>query len=142
MRGMTHLAVGAAVVAVSGDLSLGTAAGIMLGSILPDIDSPDSLVGRNVPIIPLLLPHRTITHTIWVTLALWLVCKPVAVGCALHIILDMFNPSGVPLLWPIGIRFKVPLLSELIPSGGLVDTILGTAVWFVSALLYWQLIFK
>lgn len=82
----------------------------LLGSLLPDIDTPTSTLGRFVPFIGAIIPHRTITHTIWIVLvmgiaififggnayfiALW-------IGYILHIIEDTFSRQGIAWFYPI-----------------------------------------
>ena len=68
MKGTTHLAAGVAVALLMADKGVAPAAAIIAGSVLPDIDSPKSLVGRHWPIIPKLLPHRKIQEFLPTTL--------------------------------------------------------------------------
>lgn len=95
----------------------------MAGSLAPDIDLPCSKAGRkNKPVsaaVNALFGHRGITHApfIWATLyaALrmflgieWLpYILAFVIGGATHILLDLFNKAGVPLLWPISHRFWI-----------------------------------
>lgn len=76
-----------------------------IGSLLPDIDSPNSLLGRYVH---LNVGHRTITHSIWPVLILWLLgwlVYPlwawVALGYTIHLLLDTPSAAGVCWFWPI-----------------------------------------
>ena len=114
MRGLTHLTAGLALAAITNDVDLAMASGIVLGSVLPDIDSSKSIIGRYIPVIPRLLPHRTITHSIWPVLLFAVLCPPLAVGCILHDVLDMCNPDGVPLLWPVKREWRAPIISSII----------------------------
>lgn len=140
MRGTTHLAAGLAAAALTGNLETATLVGMALGSVLPDIDSPKSLVGKYVPVIPQILPHRTITHSGMVCALLWMLCPAVGFGAAIHLFLDMFNPEGVPIFWPISKKFRVPIVSYIIPSGGLIDTAIGVALVFFNVYLYWPIV--
>ncbi len=95
----------------------------VLGSMLPDIDHPGSLVGRKLRVVSvplsLLVGHRGITHSLLAVLAClgllavmglgWL-AAPVAVGYLSHLLADALTPSGVPLLWPNRRRFTLDLL--------------------------------
>lgn len=80
-----------------------------LGSLLPDIDSEKSTIGRYVRPISGIIPHRTITHTIWVVLfilALGFYFKSVivlalGVGYVLHIIEDAFSRQGICWFYPV-----------------------------------------
>lgn len=76
----------------------------ILGSLLPDIDSPESLVGR---FIYLPFEHRTWTHTIWVVLILGLASikyRLLAIVCLayfLHLCFDSLSKCGVCWIYPI-----------------------------------------
>lgn len=78
-------------------------------SVLPDLDTSKSFVGRRLPIISRLLLHRGFTHSlvclaILYTLILHFLNAKIALyasfGWGSHIVLDMFNPTGVQLFWP------------------------------------------
>ena len=83
-----------------------------LGALLPDIDHPKSKVGRVVPFLsrPLYkwVGHRTLTHslafaTLTASVGLQLHAAfgiGLFVGVISHILLDMFTPAGVSLLYP------------------------------------------
>jgi inner membrane protein len=86
-----------------------------LGTILPDIDTSTSSIGQLVPgfssRIERKFGHRTITHSLLGVIVLALVSSPLLywnlsvfafllLGFVSHLILDTFNISGVPLLWP------------------------------------------
>lgn len=81
----------------------------VLGTLLPDIDSPTSSINRMLHLrhVRWPFPHRTLTHSIWPILALlvlsgiWPYFAWLAAGMATHVILDAFSTSGVCLLWPI-----------------------------------------
>ena len=78
---------------------------ILIGSVLPDIDSANSLAGR---FFHLPVRHRGITHTIWVVVVLILASfafKPMVwmtLGYVLHLLLDSVSAMG--LLWTYPIR--------------------------------------
>lgn len=83
--------------------------GVALGALLPDIDQPDSMLGRFNPLAKA-MKHRTITHTIWAAfLVTWLCCyfgnhEPIwyglALGYWLHLFEDFFSRESVPWLYP------------------------------------------
>lgn len=108
-------------------------AGAVAGGLLPDIDTPDSAVGKCVrPIARFLkrkIGHRTFTHSLlFCALAypigtiLW---RPqfgvgIAIGILSHIILDMLTPGtyGVALFYPfkkgrVTILLTFPAASQL-----------------------------
>lgn len=122
MTGKQHIAIGvmASVLATSyatfgGEVSMQDLAvmngGIILGSIIPDIDHPDSMVGRKFKLTSKLINrffggHRGMTHDVlWVVISAVLSCffwAPwcgLLVGISLHIIADAFCVGGVPILW-------------------------------------------
>lgn len=78
------------------------------GALLPDIDTSTSLLGRYVPFIGAVVPHRTITHTLWAVLSLGLptyfINDPYIYalwfGYVLHIIEDSFSRQGIAWLYP------------------------------------------
>ena len=111
MRWTTHLAGGMFAATMIGQPLAGVAvAGVV--SLLPDIDSYKSKIGRQVPLISIpaniVFGHRGVLHSLLafaVVLAVslkffpaWVV--PIAVGYLSHLILDSFTPSKVPWLWP------------------------------------------
>lgn len=76
----------------------------VVGTLLPDIDSRTSLLGR---MIYLPVEHRTWTHTLWVLLFL-LPClfvtpffAAILAGYALHLIVDSVSYQGVCWLYPL-----------------------------------------
>jgi inner membrane protein len=133
----THLFLGAA----SGLLAAGQAhpkaalacAGIgAAAALLPDVDSPDSHIGRLIPVVPRVLKtvagHRGPLHSAaaafaFAVLALPLLGKvaggvlPVSAaalaflaGYFSHLAADSLNPAGVPWLWPLPFRLGIPLV--------------------------------
>lgn len=86
-----------------------------LGGLLPDIDHPDSVVGRRIrPVsVPLaaIFGHRGFTHSLMAVALLagiiitmggshsgaWL---PLCIGYLSHVLGDTLSASGVPLLYP------------------------------------------
>lgn len=88
---------------------------ILLGSLLPDIDHPNSILGRHVLFIskPLYrnFGHRSLTHSVFFVILLVLLFSlaqlnlfglGLGVGMLSHIILDLCWPgsSGVAFLYP------------------------------------------
>lgn len=91
---------------------------IMFGVLLPDIDNPESTIGRRVkwasyPIY-FIFGHRKLTHSIiFVGGIYWLgehyelplICL-LAVGAGLHLLGDYLTPSGIPLFFPFGKNYR------------------------------------
>lgn len=106
-----------------------------VAALLPDIDSPDSKIGRLVPVIPRLFKtvvgHRGAMHSaagaviallLAVALLGWRTHVPklhdlILVGYLSHLVMDSFNPQGVPWLWPYRKHFGLPLVQ----TGSLVE---------------------
>lgn len=96
------------------------AAGI--GALLPDIDTPKSAMGHLIKAstsIERRFGHRQITHSLIffglcavVCLPLliwnWLIYAGLLLGVTSHLMIDMVNLSGVPLLYPYPGRFVFP----------------------------------
>lgn len=132
MKGKTHLMGGllfglvgeAAVSSLSNEgilfarpATIGVVVGAsLIGSLLPDIDTPKSILGSKVPpisiIINKLCGHRNITHSIMMWLLLFapikflfeeidrypfLIYYGLLVGILSHIFLDMLTTRGVPV---------------------------------------------
>lgn len=128
----------------------------LLTSLLPDIDHPQSVLGRRFrwlshPIARA-FGHRGFTHSLLAVIggiALfnlkvpqhWVVPADAFQGLVLgylsHIIADMLTPAGVPLLWPCRWRFRLPLLAS--QKGNQMERIfclalVGIAMWFSPGL--------
>jgi inner membrane protein len=121
---VTSLCLGAAVAAhTSLSFTVSYTAGIVVGSLLPDIDEPKSYIGRRSMgmsnKVKEAFGHRGMTHSlvVWGVIALvmmWESSSLFAVGFVLgylfHILEDFFSVQGVPLFWPFTLkRFKIPI---------------------------------
>lgn len=106
---------------------------VMLGALLPDIDSPESSCGRLMPVIskPLhsLLGHRTITHSLLAIVLLYcclsasplwhLYARTISLGFVSHIIGDMLiGTTGVALFWPFKQKISVNPLGLKVGGAG------------------------
>lgn len=117
MRYKTHivssLAAGAGIAIIFAvPFSTGYVAGIILGSLLPDIDEPNSYLGRRSlgvsSYINKKFGHRGLTHSLaaWVVFTVYCYIAPnsftvgLFLGYLFHIIGDFFSVSSVPLLAP------------------------------------------
>lgn len=158
MMGYSHMALGCALWAGVRALlpgpagSLGPELGLAaLGSLLPDIDEPQSLIGRRLGFIAwpikLVFGHRGFTHSL-AALALALAALAGAAGAGLlapalaaalwvgyagHLAGDGLTTSGVPLFWPAQGRVRAPLTFA---TGGAVEHLLaallaGLAGWLL-----------
>jgi inner membrane protein len=98
-------------------------AGVVAGSLLPDIDEPNSYVGRRSfgmsSKVKEAFGHRGMTHSllVWAVIALVVAFESPSLfsigfvlGYLFHIIEDFLSVQGVPLLWPFQTkRYKIPL---------------------------------
>ena len=124
MRAATHLATagltGVMATGFGADLTVASGAALAVGSLLPDIDTQHSGLGRLIkPLsskIERTFGHRTITHSLLgmvslgiLSLPLLLIYSPVwvwlQVGVFTHILLDTANVTGVPFLYPLRTQF-------------------------------------
>lgn len=117
----------------------------LIFSLLPDIDSPNSILGRKIrPLSDYLnenFAHRGLMHSIW----------PMAIICALsfffnnhslslayasHLFLDSLNPFGIMLFYPNNSRFA--FIDIKVKSGSYHDSLLG--VLFLGLLFAWRVL--
>jgi inner membrane protein len=118
----------------------------VFGALLPDIDHPNSLLGRRAPVVSdavgLVFEHRGFTHSlvfagaVFLFLALlrakyaaWLPVSALyglGAGILSHLFFDMLNPSPVPLLWPLPKELRLPLPG--IPTGSFFEAVFRLAV--------------
>lgn len=105
---------------VSSSLLLGS----FIGSILSDIDSPNSYIGRKFKLLSHLIHslfgHRTITHSLLFAISIYVIIDLLSIGLTgialvtinainiglllgilSHILLDSFTVFGTPFLYPI-----------------------------------------
>jgi inner membrane protein len=99
---------------------------VLLGSLLPDIDTYNSKLGRKVPLLSVLIKvifgHRGITHSLLFVALVgivsslllanfsWLFVLGLTLGTLSHITGDFLTKSGVPLLAPFtNKRFRAPI---------------------------------
>ena len=111
---------------------------VLIGTLIVDIDSRKSRVGRWILFRPfqLFVKHRGVMHTLIFGLLLSFVIyffNPSAgfgffAGYFLHLFLDMFTKSGIRLFWPI-FNSKVGFG---IRTGGLVEEILFVLLFLID----------
>lgn len=111
------------------------ASGALVGGLLPDVDHPQSKLGRRLPIIShlisLIFKHRGATHSLAFAiltgaLAVWY-SKPLALGLVLghltHLACDSLTDGGIPIFWPWKKRFGW----RIIRTGGLAEWLINIA---------------
>lgn len=141
MRWPTHFAAGLA----AGLLITTEPAAIVVSGVsalLPDIDIPTSKVGRASPIISTIINiafgHRGLFHSLLAAGLIYLLILKFfpayslycLIGYLSHLLLDCLTPAGVPLLWPIPFRFRVPIIK----TGSVMKIVLlvGITILFVK----------
>lgn len=173
MRGTSHRIAGACSAAVvasfmfQGELNNpaaylaigGAVIGGAFGGLLPDIDHPESTIGRRLKpisyVVNTVFGHRGFTHTIFSLILLsyllfiisgWIpvsikgfalaMFTGIIIGYSSHLLLDMLTVSGIPLLYPFSNRmFRVARLRT-----GRDDWIVTTTTILVTALFLFYII--
>jgi inner membrane protein len=106
-----------------------------VSALVPDLDDPDSIIGRTFPVISWItnktIGHRGPLHSILgagIFFVLILITLKFnfallgLVGYLSHMIMDSLNPPGVPWLWPIKTHFRIPLIAV----GGFMERLIVT----------------
>jgi inner membrane protein len=127
-----------------------------LGSLLPDIDEPNSYIGRKLPFISTffghIFTHRGFTHTLLFSLI------PIALfnftglslfvflsmGILSHCVGDMLTKGGIiGFFYPFfkNKRIGIPKVLAFY-TGGLVESIFNTFLLFLNLYLIWYLYFS
>lgn len=145
----------------AGGMLAGTGAGLLFqsdpllfasvagfASLLPDLDSPKSKLGRKTApasaLINAVVGHRGAMHSLLaaglISAASLFALRPlqlnpllslaVTAGYVSHLLLDALNPQGVPLLWPWEKRFH----ASLCQTGGWLDRV---AFYPLAAAVVW-----
>lgn len=121
MRWTTHLVAGMLAATLVGQPLTGVVvAGV--SSLLPDLDTHESKLGRKLPFISiplgLIFGHRGMLHSLLAVIIIYIIALqffptwaiPMTVGYTSHLILDSFTPSKIPWLWPYPERYGFPLV--------------------------------
>lgn len=137
MKCTTHIATGAfagalyATTLVDPTMTIPTVILSAVGGMLPDIDSKSSIIS-NALVIPKFLPlkHRGITHSLPVTVLVYMINPALGVGYLSHVLIDLLNKRKVSLLLPfskkkyaLGIAKSDGRLSEVIKSLAIIGTV-------------------
>ncbi|EGS5729501.1 metal-dependent hydrolase [Clostridium perfringens] len=149
----THLTTSSAIaipiLAATNELSIVTCSGVALGALLPDIDTPNSFIGKRLKIIsrPInsFFGHRGVIHSITpvvILLILSFIFKSsflwaITFGFLLHLIEDTFSEKGIKWFAPFSeLNIRIPFEILRYKTGGLKEyVILGIAL----TSLYFQL---
>ena len=118
---------------------------IFIGSLLPDLDHPESTIGKKLLFISIPLSavfgHRQITHSIWSLVAFWMLFEAqgeyalmLMIGYISHLLADVVTDSGIPFFWPLQTRIRLPLG---ITTGGIVEYCVAYSA-LVCSIIYAQ----
>ena len=153
MMAGSHVAIGAAAWLIAAPrlglpalepLSLALA---VAGSLLPDIDHPQSWVGKRTKplstMIAAILGHRGATHSLLAVIGCaWLLLHdgysgafvaPVLVGYLSHLAGDLLTPRGLRLAWPFKGTWALPLCRSGSPFEPLVVAMVLAGAWCSAA---------
>ena len=111
----------------------------LLGTIMPDIDTSTSFIGKRFRAFGWLFLHRGIFHTIWMPLLLSLiimfadreVAGAFALGYGLHLLLDSFNHAGIRPFHPL----SKTRIKGIFKTGGVFEKILFISCLIASVVL-------
>jgi inner membrane protein len=121
------------------EMIISASIGTFIGVILPDIDEPNSYIGKKMIFISKLLKlfklkHRTFTHSPFLPLlvSLFVIIHPIflfiAFGIFMHIIEDFLTTAGVPLFY---LLYKKRLSLKLFKTGSLFEFIFVFVISFL-----------
>lgn len=140
MKGYTHLAIGLGAGLIMKD-TIGFGGVVMtgLGSLLPDLDHPSSMLGRRIFGASILgLKHRGWMHSLVgliIFAALFAAINPkfvpgITLGYFLHLLADTLNPTGIAWFYPIS-RKRLHIIG--IPSGSPLEYLF--VLWLVYTII-------
>jgi inner membrane protein len=151
MTGRTHAAIGLsealAISLIDNNIQPAFLCGILVGCMLPDIDSAGSFISRKLKVNLGFLGHRKILHSILGSLIFSLpfvifqkyfgpyslfIAYGLFIGCITHLILDSFTVSGIAWFYP----FSKKKIKGKIVTGSIWDTVFlvcGVASIFILA---------
>jgi inner membrane protein len=107
----------------------------LVGSaLLPDIDDPQSTLGRKHKIISSLTSHRGILHSIWIPVIAFIVARYIpliqapllglAIGYGSHLASDALTIKGIAPLAPL-MKFRI---KWFVRTGSFVETIIAALI--------------
>ncbi len=109
---------------------------VLIASLIPDIDTAFSKVGRNIPakVVQVFTEHRGVLHSLTfcflITLVISFFLPKLAfgffLGYGLHLIADSFTKMGITPFWPYS-----KVAKGLLPVGGVIER----GIFFTFALI-------
>lgn len=89
---------------------------VLLASALPDIDHPNSKIGKNIKIIGYLFEHRGFWHSAWAIILItvlaeyfignFVITAAVLIGYGSHLLIDCITKAGIMPLHPL-LRWRI-----------------------------------
>jgi inner membrane protein len=148
----SSLAMGSVVSLISGyPFLFSYAAGITLGSLLPDIDEPKSYIGKRSFGLSIIIKrkfgHRGVIHSLlaWSILTIIIYCSSaigvsksfalgVSLGYLFHLMGDYFSVSSIPLLYPYQSQHKKRRFSYI--TGGRLENIIYILTYALFLIIF------
>ena len=114
---------------------------LIISSLLPDIDSPTSKIGRNgvSKTFSAFFKHRGIVHSVFFIVLIYFILRsfwmeaslPFLIGYSTHLVLDLLTPRGLKPFWPFKKRIK-----GFIRSGSLFEVFFFIVFLILDAILF------
>jgi inner membrane protein len=117
-----------------------------VGALVPDIDHPKSQLGRMLPQVSMavakIFGHRGITHSFFALVGFMIFgfaygeawggfVGALCIGYLSHLLADAMTHSGIPLLWPLKIKCRLPYIH--FKTGGAVEYVLCSCLLVLMA---------
>jgi len=111
----------------------------LFASVLPDIDTPTSKIGRKLKLVGWIFAHRGIFHSFLMLFALSIVAWMIApliglaffLGYATHLLTDMLNHQGIMPLFPM----TKPRIRGFIKTNSITENIIFAACLILGFVL-------
>jgi len=137
----THLAVALliALILLHFNVNMTFVITFVIASLLADIDSPTSKIGRKVKVVNYLFAHRGLFHSLFALLIFavlisfidYLLALAFFLGYFLHLLLDSFTRQGIFIFFP----FSTKRSKGSVRVGSLLETIIFLVVLFAIVIL-------
>ena len=118
---------------------------VIIGSLLPDIDHPKSILGRYFKVFNWMFQHRGFFHSVFFLVLVglffylifgsWIYTYALLLGFVSHLVIDMFTKQGIMFLNPVS-KFRI---KGFIKTGSGFENLLFIIFAFVSAIKYFLL---
>lgn len=108
---------------------------VCAGALLPDIDKSTTTLGKKFKFISSFLKHRGFTHSLLFFILSSMISPYLGIGVLTHIILDMFNPTGVELLFPFGKKISFPIVGKWFVTGTVSEDVFRYVLYVLIAII-------